>query len=315
MGIEVVNPGIFTTVQDAGRTGYQQYGVTPSGPMDERAFALANLLLGNPEGTEMLEMTFSGGSYRFFADNVIAITGADMKPTLCGKPAPMYRALSVKAGDELKFGFAESGTRTYLAFAGGLRVLPVMGSKATLAGKHLGGVDGRKLQAGDSIGFTAPVSVLADQEKRVLPRIAYPQKEIVLRVVPGPQDDVFSPEEYRKFFWYGAVIAEESDRQGCRLTREIPIRHIGDGNIISDGIAFGSIQVPPNGQPIIMMADRQTVGGYPKIGTVISVDLPVLAQARPGMRVRFVEVGIELAQDLYIRELEIRRQMAARWNP
>ena len=314
MGILVKEPGIFTTVQDGGRVGFQQYGVTPSGPMDERAFAQANLLVGNPEGTEELEMTFSGGRYLFEEAAVIALTGADMKPTVNGEPIPMYRAVSIAAGQELVLGFAVNGCRTYMAVTGGLEVTPVMGSKATLAGKHLGGIDGRKIMAGDNIGLTASVPALKDQAKRVFSRTSYPRKEITLRVVPGPQNNGFSREEYRKFFWYGAEITNECDRQGCRLQRKEPVRHIGDGNIISDGIAFGSIQIPPNGQPIIMMADRQTVGGYPKIGTVISVDLPLLAQARPGMKVRFVEVGIELAQELYLREKQTRKQIAERWG-
>ncbi len=306
MGILVIDPGLLTTVQDGGRFGFQQYGVTPSGPMDERAFALANLLTGNAEGMAELEMTLYGGRYLFDADAVIALTGADMKPLLNGEVFPMYRAVSVKAGDELALGFAQSGCRAYLSVAGGMDISPVMGSASTLTGKHLGGIEGRKLQKNDRIAFAASISELPSQDKMVLPREVYPAKEAVLRVVAGPQDDSFSREEFRKFFWYSAVITDENDRQGCRLKLERPIKHIGDGNIISDGIAFGSIQIPPNGQPIIMMADRQTTGGYPKIGTVISVDLSKLAQARPGMRLRFIRVSIELAQELYLKELRER---------
>ena len=314
MGIQVIDPGIFTTVQDGGRTGYQQYGVTPSGPMDERAFAMANLLTGNPAGTEELEITFQGGRYCFDTDAVIAITGADMKPQLNGEPIPMYQAVSVEAGSELVLGFAANGCRAYLSVAGGMDIPLVMESRSTLTGKHLGGIDGRKLEKGDRIEFTATVSEVANQESRVLAQPEYSEKEITLRVVAGPQDDGFSREEFRKFFWYGAVITNEADRQGIRLKREIPVKHVGDGNIISDGIAFGSIQVPPNGQPIVMMADRQTVGGYPKIGTVITVDLPLLAQAKPGTQVRFIEVSIELAQELYLRELSSRKEIESQWN-
>ena len=314
MGIQVIDPGILTTVQDGGRIGYQQYGVTPSGPMDERAFALANLLTGNQAGTEELEMTFAGGRYKFDTDAVIALTGADMKPQINGEPIPMYQAVSVHAGDELALGFAEVGCRTYLSVSGGMDIPLVMGSKSTLTSKHLGGIDGRKLQKGDEITFTATVSEIPLQEKRVLPQPVYPAETINVRVVAGPQDDGFSRKEFRKFFWFSATIAHECDRQGIRLNREIPVQHIGDGNIISDGIAFGSIQIPPNGQPIIMMADRQTVGGYPKIGTVISVDLPLLAQAKPGMRVNFIEVSIELAQELYLRECRSRKEIEERWR-
>ena len=314
MGIYVIDPGILTTVQDGGRIGYQQFGVTPSGPMDERAFAQANLLTGNPAGTEELEMTFQGGRYRFDTDSVIALTGADMKPVLNGRSVPMYQAISIESGSELVLGFAEKGCRTYMSVAGGMDIPLVMESKSTLTGKHLGGIDGRKLQKDDKIAFSATVSELPNQELRSLNLPEYSDKEITLRVVAGPQDDGFSKEEFRKFFWYGATITNESDRQGIRLKREIPLKHIGDGNIISDGIAFGSIQVPPNGQPIIMMADRQTVGGYPKIGTVITVDLPLLAQAKPGMHVRFIEVSIELAQELYLRELNLRKEIEKQWK-
>ena len=153
MGIQVIDPGIFTTVQDGGRTGYQQYGVTPSGPMDERAFAQANLLTGNPAGTEELEMTFQGGRYCFDTDAVIAITGADMKPQLNGEPIPMYQAVSVEAGSELVLGFAANGCRAYLSVAGGMDIPLVMESRSTLTGKHLGGIDGRKLEKGDRLGI------------------------------------------------------------------------------------------------------------------------------------------------------------------
>lgn len=314
MGIKVKEPGIFTTVQDGGRKGYQKYGVTVSGPMDERAFNLGNLLTGNPKGTEELEMTFSGGKFLFDSDAVIAITGADMNPTLNGESAPMYRALSVKSGDELAFGFAAEGCRTYLAIAGGMDIPEVMGSKSTLPGKKLGGYKGRKLEEGDYIPLLKDISEIPNQEQRVLRKQSYPMDEIVLRVVGGPQDDGFSPEEFRKFFWFGAEITSDYDRQGCRLERREPIKHLGDGNIISDGIAFGSIQIPPNGQPIIMMADRQTVGGYPKLGTVISVDLPALAQARPGMKVRFVNVSIDLAQEVYLRERRMLKEIEEAWS-
>ena len=177
-----------------------------------------------------------------------------------------------------------------------------MGSKSTLMRNKMGGMDGRKLEAKDRIGFAAPAAELPGMEKRRLKPEKFLQGEITLRVVTGPQEDAFSQEELRRFFWYGAEITNEFDRMGCRLKRKEPIRHLKDGNIISDGIALGSIQVPTNGQPIIMLADRQSTGGYAKIGTVISVDLPLLAQSLPGTRVRFIRVSLELAQELYVRQ-------------
>ena len=308
MGILIQEPGLFTTVQDEGRYGYQQFGVTPSGPMDARSFHIANLLVGNNLGEGALEMTFQGPTMKFEEANVVAVTGADMKPTLNGKPVPMYEAFVVEKDDVLKFQFAMNGSRGYVAFAGGLDIPLLMESKSTLASKGLGGVDGRKLQKEDHIGFTAPKKELPHMESRKVTKPEFPNKEVVLRVIRGPQDDCFSEEEIRRFFWYGFKITNEFDRMGCRLERSEPVKHLQDGNIISDGIACGSIQVPTNGQPIILLADRQSVGGYTKIGTVISVDLPKLAQAKPGMDVRFVEVSLELAQDLYIRELEEMEQ-------
>ena len=308
MGILIQEPGLFTTVQDEGRYGYQQFGVTPSGPMDARSFHIANLLVGNDLGEGALEMTFQGPTMKFEEANVVAVTGADMKPTLNGKPVPMYEAFAVEKDDVLKFQFAMNGSRGYVAFAGGLDIPLLMESKSTLASKGLGGVDGRKLQKEDHIGFTAPKKELPHMESRKVAKPEFPNKEVVLRVIRGPQDDCFSEEEIRRFFWYGFKVTNEFDRMGCRLERSEPVKHLQDGNIISDGIACGSIQVPTNGQPIILLADRQTVGGYTKIGTVISVDLSKLAQAKPGMDVRFVEVSLELAQDLYIRELEEMEQ-------
>lgn len=305
MRIVVENPGLLTTVQDEGRFGYQQFGVSPAGPMDTRSFYLANILVGNKRGEGLLEMTFSGVTLLFEEDNIIAVTGGDLAPTVNGEAIPMYQAVLVHAGDRLAFGMASgNGCRAYLAFAGGLDIPLIMGSKSTLMRNHMGGYEGRKLEKGDRIGFVHPKTELPNMEKRKIPQEVFPTKEITLRVVTGPQDYEFSEEELRKFFWYGAEITNEFDRMGCRLKREEPIHHLGDGNIISDGIAFGSIQVPTNGQPIIMLADRQSTGGYTKIGTVISVDLPKLAQSVPGYRVRFIHVGIELAQKLYIRQLQ-----------
>ncbi|CUX19409.1 KipI antagonist [Clostridium sp. C105KSO13] len=183
-----------------------------------------------------------------------------------------------------------------------------MNSKSTLMRNHLGGVSGRKLKRGDKIGFLNPKTQLLYMEKRKMEQELFPQKDIILRVVTGPQDYEFSEEEIRSFFSSRAEITQEFDRMGCRLKRKEPLKHKGDGNIISDGVAFGSIQIPTNGQPIIMLADRQTTGGYTKLGTVISVDIPKLAQSVPGRQVRFIRVGIHLAQDLYLKQLrEIKR--------
>lgn len=305
MGIIIENPGILTTVQDEGRFGYQQFGVSPAGPMDTKAFRLANILVGNDRGEGALEMTFQGAAIRFEEENIVAVTGADMSPHIDGQAVPMYQAVKIPAGALLTFGMTNgNGCRAYIAFAGGLDIALVMGSKSTLMRNELGGIDGRKLEKGDRIGFADSKNTLPDMQLRKLKPEIFQKKELTLRVVRGPQDYEFTEEECRNFFWYGAKITNEFDRMGCRLEREEPLHHIGDGNIITDGISFGSIQVPPNGQPIIMLADRQSTGGYTKIGSVISVDLPKLVQSMAGYKVRFIEVSIELAQDLYVRQTE-----------
>lgn len=310
MGILFKKGGMLTTVQDEGRFGFQQYGVSPAGPMDTRSFHIANILVGNQMSEGALEVTALGPEIYFEEANVIAITGADLTSCMNGEEVANDQALGVKTGDVLTFGGMRSGVRAYIAFAGGLDVPVVMGSKSTLIRNCLGGVEGRAIKAGDRIGFLAPRASLPNMERRKMnPGSGHDAgQEILLRVIPGPQEKCFTTAGYHQFFWHGAVISQEFDRMGCRLTCD-PIEHQGDGNIITDGIAFGAIQIPPNGQPIIMLADRQSTGGYPKIGTVASVDLPLLAQALPGYKVRFIEIRVETAQMLYVKELSQMKQI------
>lgn len=307
-GILIEDGGMLTTVQDEGRFGYQQFGVSPSGPMDPRSFHLANLLVGNDRGEGALEITWLGPKIRFEEANVIAVTGGDLSPALNGKPIPMYRAVAVGKGSILEFGGMKNGCRSYLAFAGGLDIPLVMGSKSTLLRNRIGGVDGRKLQKGDSVGFLNPKEYLPKMEQRKVPQEIFPSQEVVLRVVTGPQEDEFTERGLKEFFWRSGTVSNEFDRMGCRIDRD-PVEHAGDGNIITDGISMGSIQVPPNGKPIIMLADRQSTGGYAKIGTVAAVDLPLLAQSVPGFRIRFIRISLKLAQDLYIRELDMLKRL------
>ena len=313
MGIIVENGGILTTVQDEGRFGYQAFGVSTSGAMDNHSFHIANILVGNDMGEGALEMTFIGPTLKFTSDNIIAVTGGDLTPMLDGNEFPMYRAVLVKEGQTLSFAGARNGCRGYIAFAGGLDIPIVMGSKSTLLRNHLGGVKGRKLEKSDEIGFVSAKTILPNMEARKVPASVYPKKEIVLRVVLGPQDDEFTEAGVKSIFWNSGVITNEFGRMGCRIERET-IEHVGDGNINTDGISVGSIQVPTNGKPIIMLSDRQSTGGYAKIGTVISVDLAKIAQAQPGQKVRFVNVSLDLAQDLYIRELESIKALDERLN-
>lgn len=292
MGFVTENPGVLTTIQDEGRYGYEQFGMSPAGPMDGTAFRTANILVGNPEGESALEATVLGPTLRFDQDNVIAVTGADMAPALNGQPCPMYQAVAVRAGDRLALGAARTGCRAYIAFAGGLDVPQVMGSRATALQNKVGGYQGRKLAKGDAVGFRAPNPVLPLPRTAPVPTPA--GKEVTIRVVLGPQDDAFTEEGVKTFLSQPYTVSKDFDRMGCRLEGPV-IQHKTDGNIISDGMVTGAIQVPTSGQPIIMLAERQTVGGYTKIATVISADLPLVGQRKTGDIIRFRAVSVEEA--------------------
>lgn len=304
MGFVTENPGVLTTIQDEGRYGYEQFGMSPAGPMDGTAFRTANILVGNPEGESALEATVLGPALRFDQDNVIAVTGADMAPALNGQPCPMYQAVSVKAGDQLKLGAAKTGCRAYIAFAGGLDVPPVMGSRATALQNKVGGYQGRKLAKGDAVGFRTPNPSLP--LPRTAPVPAPAGREVTIRVILGPQDDMFTKEGLDTFLSQPYTVSKDFDRMGCRLEGPV-IQHKTDGNIISDGMVTGAIQVPTSGQPIIMLTERQTVGGYTKIATVVSTDLPLVGQRKTGDVIRFQAVSVEEAHRAWRetnRELE-----------
>ena len=303
MAIVVLSPGILTSVQDGGRLGYQQFGVSPSGPMDAHAFHIANILVGNDPDEAGLEMTVMGAELTFTDPAVVALTGADMGATLNGTKTDMYRALCVQAGDVLKLGFAMSGCRTYLAVRGGIGTDPVMGSRATMLGKNFGGYKGRKLQKDDVLEIR-PVSGKLEH-----PETYFTQPETAaagvrtLRVIMGPQEDRFTEQGIRTFLNSEYTVGQDFDRQGYRLEGE-KIEHKTDSNIISDGVVTGSIQVPGTGLPIVMTAERATVGGYTKIATVITADLPLIGQCKAGDRIRFEEVSVETAQDLLQQEAD-----------
>ena len=293
MGIKVTAPGALTTVQDSGRTGLQQYGIPVCGAMDQRAFRAANLLCGNDESAAVLEMTLMGGTFTFTADHVIALTGADMKPRLNGEDIENYKAFAVHEGDTLELGMAAKGCRCYLAAAGGIDVPVVMGSRSTDLKSRTGGYQGRSLKAGDvlEIGRTGT----AVPESSIKPQIPDFPRSARIRVIEGPQEYVFTAAGLETFYKSTYTLTDKCDRMGYRLSGQV-IETRSGSDIISDGIVFGSIQVPSSGQPIILMADRQTTGGYAKIATVCSFDLPVLAQMRPGDTVTFEKIVVEDAQ-------------------
>jgi antagonist of KipI len=302
--IEVINGGLFTTVQDKGRYGYQQYGMPVAGAMDEFSLRIANILVGNDEYEAAFEMTMNGPELLFNVDTAIAITGADMTPRINGNIAPMWRAINICKGDMLTFETAKSGIRGYIAFVGGLDIPAVMGSRSTFIRGGIGGVDGRKLKAGDELNIIDTKDNIEVLVKGTVPQEYIPKydQNCIIRVVLGPQDDCFTDESIEKLVTSEYEVTNEADRMGYRLSGP-KLEHKSSADIISDGITMGAIQIPGHGMPIVMMADRQTTGGYAKIANVISSDLPLMAQLKPGDKVRFKYVSIQEAHRI-LREYE-----------
>ncbi len=312
MGIMILNGGAMTTIQDAGRRGYQRYGLGASGAVDVHAYVYANILVGNTHNEAVIEATILGPTMEFTSNSVIAITGGDLSPTLNRKPCPMYRAVEVSKGDILAFGAPKSGCRAYISFAGGLAITPVMGSRSTYIKANLGGYEGRKLERGDEIAFRKPYSRPENLKWRVMPGDVFPG-DYTVRVLMGPQEDRFTKEGIETFLNATYTVSNDFDRMGYRLTGP-KIQHVTDGNIITDGIAFGAIQVPDGGEPIIMLSDRQTTGGYVKIASVINVDMPMIAQCKAGDTIRFVKTDIDTAQDKFIAQKEKYRQLCEQFD-
>lgn len=287
--ITVLSPGPLSTVQDLGRFGYMNTGFSPGGAMDTYSMRIANILVCNAPEDGVIEMTMMGMTVSFDCTTVIALTGADMEPQLNNKPFPMYEATEVHAGDVLTMKMAKSGMRAYLAASGGFDLPLAMGSMSTNLKCGIGGFEGRKLRAGDEIPLRQSVSLSDIGMRKTIPENDYPDG-IGIRVLLGPQDDYFTDQGIKTFLESTYVVTDKSDRMGVRLDGE-KIENKNGVDIISDGIATGSVQIPASGTPIIMMADRQTTGGYAKIANVISADLPKMAQARPGTRIRFTAVS------------------------
>lgn len=315
-GIIVRKPGFLTTVQDKGRFNRQWSGLSPAGAMDLHSMRIANILISNDMDEAVLEITVTGPELEFTSNQVISITGADISPMIDGVAAKLYCALQIKKGQRLCFGSLRSGCRAYIAFSGGLDVPLLWGSRSTLLRNSIGGVEGRQLKEGDFIGFRAASATLPNMSRRMIKPESFENHGVCLRVVMGPQADRFTERGIKSFLGrQGYTITEQCNRHGYRLKGE-KVEHVTDGNIVSDGIAMGAIQIPTDGQPIIMLAERQSTGGYTKIGTVITVDLPKIAQCMPGSRVCFIPIGIQEAQDLLIAEhkalKDLERLMTAR---
>jgi biotin-dependent carboxylase-like uncharacterized protein len=295
--IRIIDPGPFSTVQDSGRFGLQDRGVPVSGAMDLQALRIANILAGNRDTTAGIEITWGGFCAEFLASAQIAVAGADPKPMMNGQSFSCWSGISARKGDILEMGFAESGCRTYLALSGGVDVPEVMGSRSTYVRGGFGGFMGRSLQKGDILSLgqreNSPVS---DCPRALIPGYS---DHPVLRVTLGPQADALTPESLCRFLSSPFLVTDRCDRMGCSLKGPV-LAHRQKADIVSDGTAFGAVQVPGNGQPIILLADRQTIGGYAKPATVISVDLPFLAQLVPGSSVHFEAVSLWTARELAV---------------
>lgn len=294
--LEILSPGPLTTVQDLGRYGFGRYGVPPSGALDSFSLRVANLLVGNPEGEAGLEITLMGLKVRFLTDLTVALCGGDLQPHLNEEPFEMWRSQVVRKGDTFLVRAPRTGCRAYLAVGGGISLGPVLASQSTNLASRFGGYQGRALRKGDLLSSRAPHQYLKSAGKGLDPE-ATPSYtgDWVLRVLPGPQDQDFPEESTRLFFDSSFKVSSQSDRTGVRLSGPAlhPKKDLGD-SIISEGIVPGAIQVPGDAQPIILLVETVT-GGYRKIATVISADLPLLGQVKPGDRVSFRKVSIQEA--------------------
>ncbi len=305
MSIHVIKPGLATTVQDLGRPGYYHLGIPLSGALDQYAHRLANLLVGNEEGAATLECTLNAPELEFQEDTHFAVSGAQIEITLDNQVVDSHTCHAAKAGDRLKFGFMKAGARAYIAFAGGIDVPVVLGSRSTYGLGAFGGLAGRKLLAGDVLQLGRPMArpeaglTVAD-ELRI-----HASKELELRVLPGLYFERLEPHSVDTFFTDTWAVAPEADRIGYRYKQGRPLsfverrQPVGAGsdpsNIVDAGYPYGSIQVPSGTEPIILHRDAVSGGGYAMIGTVISADMDRIAQMQPGNKARFVMVDMASA--------------------
>ncbi len=297
----IIQAGALTTVQDLGRWGFQHLGMPVAGAMDTHSIKLANWLVNNPTKEACLECTFVGPEIKFEASCDIAVTGAIIPVFINNKPATQNTTLKIEKSDVLSFGQIQQGLRFYIAFSGGIDVPIMMNSKSTYLRGKLGGFKGRKLEADDEINFNNHVKEAGIKKapEELLPTFS---RNLTVRILPGTEVSRFSANGIKTFLTEEYTISPMSDRMGYRLSGK-PIEHLNNADIISSGIPPGSIQIPGDGQPIIMMADRQTIGGYTKIANVIQADIPKLAQMKPGDKLRFKEIKLEQAQELYRKEM------------
>lgn len=311
--MRVVTGGLQTTVQDLGRPASQRQGIPAGGAMDRIALRVGNILVGNAEGAAALETTLIGPTFSFDHPTLVAITGADLGATVDHVPLTTWHPTLVRAGATLRFGPPTRGCRAYVAVAGGFDAPIVFGSRSTYLRAEFGGLDGRALRAGDVLPLGIP-SVLSQRIAESLqaagavstarwgigpsvrPRYA---PDALVRLIPGAHTNALSESSRDRLFSTQFRVSASSDRMGYRLDGpELSLTNPIE--MLSEAVAFGTVQLPPGGAPIVLMADRQTTGGYPRIGEVASVDLPLVAQLRPGDHVRFRQISLQDAQRLYL---------------
>ena len=301
MTIKVHYPGFFTTLQDGGRFGYQRFGVPESGPMDRFAFSAANHLVGNTWETPALEIGVDGPLLEIGVDCLVALCGTGFELFINERNMPLWTSIFIRQGSLVRVRKKGSGSWSYLALSSGIKVEPVLGSSATYLKGKFGGVEGRSLQAGQILTCGRQAYSYVGLAGRVIPEKARPSytENPQLEVILGPQDDCFTQTGLQTFLKSEYKLSATSDRMGYRL--EGPeIEHVQGADILSDGMLFGSVQVPASGQPIVMMSEHPTTGGYTKIASVVSADLPVLAQCTAGVScIRFKTTTLEAAQERY----------------
>lgn len=325
MSLLIEKPGLLTTIQDLGRFGYQKHGVLTGGAMDTYSLRIANFLVGNPESEAALEITLMGPgpSLRAEEDVLLAITGADAALTVDGRPMTAWKPFVLKKDQTLSFGQRRSGSRCYLSAAGGFEVPNVMNSKSTYLRGAIGGFNGRALQKGDQLKIGEKKEAVSLFMNKLLSEFScnaspewsvyYPpflsfSKEPVIRVIPGEQFEHFTKETKNAFFSEAFQISGQSDRMGYRLNGpQLNLREPLE--MLSEAVSFGTIQVPPDGNPIILMADRQTTGGYPRIAQIITADLPTAGQLMPGEKLRFSPVTRKEAEDFLIENEQMMTEL------
>ena len=293
MSFEVIHPGILSLLQDEGRYGQHAIGLTTGGPLDPQAYRLCNRLLQNADNCTLLEVSFGGLALLAKVDTFICVTGANMPLRINDEECAPWQVHKVLAGDFIRMDFATEGCRSYFGTADGFDIPPSFGSSATVVREHIGGLNGDKIQAGDQL----PCPTISQRKILSVPRQLQPGygSEIQVRVIPGYQEHQFSRIQQRRFFSNEFVVSDRSDRMGYRLEGS-PVQCEIEG-ILSEGICYGAIQIPADGQPIVLLNDRQTIGGYPKIGSALSLDAAKLSQMTAGGSVHFEPISIHAAHN------------------